>query len=230
VIWRPRGQPCAPSNHADPPLLRGVTISGPSFRLSGTPGPTSVLSLAGARTEDVMRHPCIAIAASAVLIAVEMPGLAGAAGVSPTSLGFEPLPYGAPHGYGPQPAYGPTPPYAPAPHSYGLARRRAPPPQHPPQHAFRASPVYGPGTEYAPSPFGYGPPSYADGLPPSYGSNPEYDGPPHSYDRAPYAMSHDPNARLRAWNEISDTFTEALRQIRSARHSEFASRSATRPR
>jgi len=178
-----------------------------------------------------MRHPCIAIAASTGLIAVGIPGLAGAAGVSPTSLGSAPLPYGAPHGYGPHPAYGPTPPYALAPYPYSLPRRhRAPPPQHPPQHAFRASPAYGPGTEYAPAPSGYGPPSYADGLPPSYGSNPEYDVPLHPYDRGPYAMPRDPNARLRAWNEIADSFTEALRQIRSPRHSEFASRSATRPR
>jgi hypothetical protein len=179
-----------------------------------------------------MHHLRITIAASAVLLAAGIAGRAGAAGVTPPSLGSEPLPYayGAQHGYGPQPAYRPTPPYALAPYTYSLPRRYA---THPPQHAFRASPAYGPGTKYPPAPSGYGPPSYGDGLPPSYGSNPEYGVPQRPYDPVPYAMPHDPNARLKAWNEIADSLTEALLQIRSApshRHSEFASRSGTRKR
>jgi hypothetical protein len=174
----------------------------------------------------------IAIAASAGLLAAGMAERAVAAGVTPRSLVSEPLLYAyrVPHGYGPQPAHGPTPPHALAPHTYSLPRRYA---THPPQHAFRASPAYGPGTKYAPAPSSYRPPSYADGSPPSYGSNPEYGAPPRPYDPAPYAVPHDPNARLKAWNEIADRLTEALLQIRSApshRHSEFASRSGTRPR
>jgi hypothetical protein len=90
--------------------------------------------------------------------------------VTPPSLGSEPLPYayGAPHGYKPQPAYGPTPFYALGPYTYILPRRHARSPQHLPQHAFRA---YGPGAEYARAPSGYGPPSYADGLPSGYSSS-----------------------------------------------------------
>ncbi len=172
-----------------------------------------------------MHHLCTAIAAAAVLLAAGIAGRAGAASVTPPSLGSEPLPYayGAPHGYRPQPAYGPTPSYALPPYTYNLPRRYS---THSPQHAFRA-------TKYAPAPFGYGPPSYADGLLPSYRSNPEHGMPPRTYDPVPYAMPHDPNARLKAWNEIADSLTEALLQIRSApshRHSEFASRSGTRPR
>jgi hypothetical protein len=141
-----------------------------------------------------MHHLRIAIAASAVLLAGIGP--AGAAGVTPPSLGSEPRPYayGAPHGYGPQPAYGPTPPYALAPYTYSLPHRYA---THPPQHAFRASPAYGPGTKYAPALSGYGPASYADGLPPSYGSNAEQGMPPRTYHPVPYAMPHDTNARLK---------------------------------
>ena len=212
---------------------RRVTISGACFRLSrNTRTDFSVELGRGHRTEDVMHHLRVAMAASLALLAAGIAGRAGAAGVTPPSLGSEPPPYayGAPHGYGPQPAYGPTPPYARAPYTYSLPRRYA---THHPQHAFRASPAYGPDTKYAPAPSGYGPPSYADGLPPSYGSNPEYGVPPRPYDPVPYAMPHYPNARLKAWNEIADSLTEALLQIRSApshRHPEFASRSATRPR
>ena len=213
---------------------RRVTISGACFRLSrNTRTDFSVELGRGHRTEDVMRHLRVAIAASLALLAAGIAGRAGAAGVTPPSLGSEPPPYayGAPHGYGPQPAYGPTPPYALAPYAYSLPRRHAPPPQHPPQHAFRASPAHGPGAEYAAAPSGYGPPSYADGLPSGYGSSPQYGLPPRN--PLPYAMPHDPNARLKAWNEIADSLTQALLQIRSAPsrgHSEFASRSATRPR
>jgi len=170
------------------------------------------------------------IAASAVLFAAGI-GPAGAAGVTPPSLGFEPRPYayGAPHGYGPQHAYGPTPPYAVAPYTYSFPHRYG---THLPQHAFRASPAYGPGTKYAPALSGYGPASYADGLPPGYGSNPEYGLPPRTFDPVPHAMPLDPNARLRAWNEIADSLTEALLQVRSAppRGHLPASRSATRLR
>jgi hypothetical protein len=192
-----------------------------------------VLSLAGdIETEDVVRYLCITIAASAVLLASGIAGRAGAAGVTRPSLSSEPLPYayGAPHGYGPQPAYGPTPSYGLAPRAYSLPRRYA---THSPQHALRASPAYGPGTEYAPALSGYGPPFYANGLPPDYGSSPEHGMPPRTYDPVPDAMPHDPNSRLRAWNEIVDSFTEALQQIRSAPshgHSAFASRSTPRPR
>jgi len=159
-----------------------------------------------------MRHFCIAIAASTVLLA----GRAGAGGVTPTSLGSEPLPYGygAPYGYRPAPAYGPTSPYALAPYTYSLQRRNS---SHSPQHAFRA-------TRYGPAPSVYGTLSRADGLLPSYGSNPEYG--------VPSPVPHDQSARLKAWNAIADSFTEALRQVRSAPslgRSEFASRSATRP-
>jgi hypothetical protein len=181
-----------------------------------------------------MHHLRIAIAASAVLLAAGIAGRAGAAGVTPPSLGSEPLPdaYRTPYGYRPLVAYGPTPPYAQAPYAYSLRGRHAPPPQHPPPHAFTASPAYGPGAEYAAAPSGYRPPSYADGLPPGYGSNPEY-GLPRTYEPVPYAMPHDPNARLRAWNEIADSFSEALLQVSSASsrgYRRFASRSATRPR
>ena len=177
-----------------------------------------------------MRHLCIAIAAAVVLLAAAIAGRAGAAGVTPPSFGSERLPYayGVPHGYRPQPGYGPTPSYVLAPYTYSLPRRYA---THSPQHAF-SSPAYGAVTKYAPAPFGYGPPSYAVGLPPSYGSNPEYGLPPRTFDQVPHAMPLDPNARLRAWNEITDSLTEALLEMRSAPshgHSEFASRSATRP-
>jgi hypothetical protein len=169
-----------------------------------------------------MHHLRVAIAASLVLLAAGIAGRAGAAGVTPPSL--EPVPYAyAPHSYRPQPPYGPTPTYALAPYIYSLSRRYA---THPPQHAFRAA-------KYTPAPVGYGPPSYGNGLLPSYSSNPEYGVPSRTYDPAPNVMPRDPNARLRAWNEIAGSFTEALQQIRSApshRHSEFASRSATRPR
>jgi hypothetical protein len=171
-----------------------------------------------------MHRLCVAIAAAAVLLAAGMAGRAGAAGVMPPTSGSEPLPYGywAAHSYRPQPAYGPTPPYALAPHIYSLPRRYA---THLPQHAFRAA-------KYTPASFGYGPSSYGDGLPPSYGANTEHGMPPRTDDPLPYAMPHDTNARLRARNEIADTFTEALQQIRSApshAHSAFA-RSTPRPR
>jgi hypothetical protein len=172
-----------------------------------------------------VHHLRVAIAASLVLLAAGIAGRAGAAGVMPPSLGSESLPYayGAPHGYRPQRAYGPTSPYALAPYTYSLQRRHS---THSPQHAFWA-------TKYAPAPVGYGPPSYGNGLLPSYSSNPEYGVPLRTYDPAPNVMPRDPSARLRAWNEIADSFTEALQQIRSAPshgHSAFASRSATRPR
>jgi hypothetical protein len=201
------------------------------FRPSrNTPTDFSVELGGGHRTEDVMHHLCITAAAAAVLVAAGIAGRAAAAGVTPPSLGSESLPYayGAPHGYRPQAAYGQTSPYALAPYTYSLPRRYAP---HPPQHAFRASPAYGPGAEYVPAPSGYGLPPYANGFPPGYPTNPEYSLPP-PYDRVPYAMPHDPNARFKAWNKIADSLTEALLQIRSAPshgHSEFASRSATRP-
>jgi hypothetical protein len=75
---------------------------------------------------------------------------------------------------------------------------------------------------------GVTPPSLdSEPLPYAYGA-------PHGYKLHPaYATPHDPNARLRAWNEIADSLTEALLQLRSAPshgHSEFPSRSATRPR
>jgi hypothetical protein len=191
-----------------------------------------VLSLAGdTAKEDVMHHLCVAVAAAAVLLTTGIASRAGTAGVTPPSLGSEPLPYayGAPHGYGAQPVYGPTPSYALAPYTYSLPRRYA---THPPQHPFRASPAYGPSTKYDPALSGYGPPSYADGLPPGYGSNPEQGLPPRTFDPVPHAMPLNPNARLRAWSEIADSLTEALLQARSAPshgHS-VASRSATRPR
>jgi hypothetical protein len=178
-----------------------------------------------------MGHLCIAIAAGAVLLAAGMAGRAGAAAVTPPLLGSEPLPYayGAPHGYRPQPVYGPTSPYALAPYTYSLQRRHSRSPQYPPQHAFRASPGYGPGAEYAPAPAGYGPPSQADGLPPGYGLNPEYG---RTHNSVPYAMPQDPNARFKVWNEIANSLTEALLQLRSvpSHNHLFASRSATRPR
>jgi hypothetical protein len=178
-----------------------------------------------------MRHLCIAIAASTLLLAAGIAGRAGAASVTPPSLGSESLPYayGAPHDYRPQPAYGPTSPYALAPYSYSLQRRHSRSHQHPPQHAFRASPAYGPGAKYAPAPTGYGPPSQADGLPPGYGSNPEYG---RTHNSVPYTMGQDPNARFKVWNEIANSLTEALLQLRSApsRGHLIGSRSATRPR
>ena len=175
-----------------------------------------------------MHHLRIGIAASAVLLATGIAGRAGAAGVMPPLLGSEPRPYayGAPHGYGPRHAYGPTPPYALAPYAYSLPRRYARSHQHPPQRAFMASPAYGPGTEHAPAPAGYGPLSEAYGLPPGYGSNPEYG---RTHNAVPYAMPRDPNARFKVWNEIANSLSEALQQLRSAPSHDhlFASRSAT---
>src|SRR3989442_3618051 len=83
----------------------------------------AVLRSVGMPNRDVMRHLCIAIASSALLLVVgASPDRAGAQGVTPPPPGYEPLPYayGPPLGYGPHPEYGPPPPgYVPFPHAYG---------------------------------------------------------------------------------------------------------------
>jgi hypothetical protein len=192
-----------------------------------------------------MRHLCIAIAASGALLAAGMSACqAGATRAVPPPPGFEPLPYAyrAPHGYRPYSLYGLPPRHALTPYAYGVPPRYGPPPQYglPPQYGpprGYAAPPYafdaprGYGREYGAAPPGYGPLPYAYGSPPGYGPNPEYGPPARTYDPPPDGMPRDPGARYKAWSEISDSFTEALRQVWPASsHDEFASRSATRPR
>ena len=163
-----------------------------------------------------MHRLWIGIATSAgLLVAGTCPSQGGDAGVNPRP-GYAPLPhvYGAPHGYRSHSAYGPPPRYALPPYAYG------------------SPPRYGPPSQYSP-PRAYAAPPYAYGAPPDYGPHPEYGLPPRTYDPPPYAMPHDPAARFKAWNEIADSLTEALLQIRLASshdYSQFTSRSATRPR
>ena len=173
-----------------------------------------------------MRHLCIAIAVPAVLLAAGVAfGQAGAAGVAPRSPGYEPLsyPHAAPHRYRPHHANGPQQRYALAPYAYGLPPRYGPPPQYgpppsyaPPGSAFTASTGYGPRPEYGPAALGHAPLPSAYGSLPYYGSKPEYGLPPHTYDPMPHAMPHDSSARFKVWNEIANSFTEALLQVRLA--------------
>lgn len=205
-----------------------------------------------------MRRLCIAIAAPAVLIGAGLAfSQAGAAGVRPPSPGYQPIPYpyAAPHGYRPRPAYGQPPRYAPPPYAYGLPSRYGAPPQYgpppsyvPPPYAFTPSPGYGPRPEYGAAPPGYGPPPeygavppgyapppYAYGSPPGYGSNPDYGLPPRMHDPPPQTMPYDPDARFKAWNEVADSLTEALMQVRPASSRDYSgftaqSAHATHPR
>jgi hypothetical protein len=173
--------------------------------------PTAVLTGRGHRTEDVMRHVSIAIALSGALLAAAISsGQAGTPGVARPPTGYGPMPYayGAPHGPRPHPAHGPPPRYQLPPYAYSLPPRYGPPPQ------------YGPLSTYVPT------------SPPGYGPDPAYSPPPRT-DPPQSAMPHDPTARFKAWNEIADSLTEALLQLRLAsshHYSEITSRSATRPR
>src|SRR6266446_1527144 len=93
-----------------------------------------------------MRHLCVAIAASAALLA--SPHRTGAQGMAAPPPGYEspPYAYGSPPGYGLPPSYGPPSP------GYG-----------PPPYAYRSPPGYGPPPSYGPPSPGYGPPPHAYG-------------------------------------------------------------------
>lgn len=172
-----------------------------------------------------MRHLCIAIAVPAVLLAAGVAfGQAGAAGVAPRSPGYEPLPYlyAAPHGYRPHPANGPQPRYALEPYAYGLPPQYGPPPSYAPSRYPFTSTGYGLRPEYGPTPLGHAPLTSAYGSLPGYGSNPEYGLPPRTYDPLPHPMPHDPNARFRVWNQIADSLTEALLQVRLASSRDYS--------
>jgi len=63
----------------------------------------------------------------------------------------------------------------------------------------------------------------------------EYGLPPRTYDPLPYAIPQDATARFKAWSDIADSLTEALRQVTPASSHDYSSFTsqfahATRPR
>ncbi len=144
-----------------------------------------------------MRHLCTAIATSAALLAASAsPDHAGAQGVTPPPLGYEPLPYayGSPPGFGPRLEYGlPPPGYVPPPHAYGLPPGYGPPQYDRPPPAYVPPPhTYGSPPGSGPPPLGYELPPYAYGPPPQYRPPAEYARPPRAHESSPNAIPHMP--------------------------------------
>ena len=122
-----------------------------------------------------------------------------AVGVTPPRPGYEPLPFD----YGPAHGFKPHAAHVIAAHDRGSNRSRS-------VADDRVAP-------------------YVYGSPPGDGSKPEYRLPRRTHDPLPYATQHDLSARLKAWNEIADSLTEALLQRRptsSHDYSGFSSRLA----